>query len=412
MKNKIMLLIVLFGTLLSPVVANAAVGDKGVDWSVYQGNQGTWGYYDDKFSISQIGGYNGVLYNQSTYESQVSSTISQGKRAHTYIWFDTWGNLDTAKTIMDYFLPKVKTPIGSIVALDVEEGVLASVPDGYGGYTSSVYEKNKNAETILYAMNRIKDAGYTPMLYSGASFLQSHINYQRITSEFSNSLWIASYPNYVVTTQPNYYVFPSIDGVGVYQFTSTYIAGGLDGNIDLTGITDNGYTNKVPEFKAPDTVATEDGTYTVQINDTLSSIAERYGTSWENLKNLNGIVNENLIYVGQTLKINSIVSAEVAPNNETYVVKSGDTLSSIASSNNTTVSKLAQINNITNIDLIYVNQTLYIQQSQSQQTSYTAVWGDTLSSIALKYNTTVENLMYINGLNNTLIYAGNTYLIE
>ncbi|MBW9299079.1 1,4-beta-N-acetylmuramidase, partial [Lactococcus raffinolactis] len=39
--------------------ALAAVGDQGVDWAVYQGEQGQFGYSHDKFSISQIGGYNG-----------------------------------------------------------------------------------------------------------------------------------------------------------------------------------------------------------------------------------------------------------------------------------------------------------------------------------------------------------------
>lgn len=33
-----------------------------------------------------------------------------------------------------------------------------------------------------------------------------------------------------------------MDGAAIYQFTSTYVAGGLDGNVDLTGITDNGYS--------------------------------------------------------------------------------------------------------------------------------------------------------------------------
>ena len=35
--------------------------------------------------------------------TQVASAIAQGKRAHTYIWYDTWGNMDIAKTTMDYF---------------------------------------------------------------------------------------------------------------------------------------------------------------------------------------------------------------------------------------------------------------------------------------------------------------------
>ena len=49
-----------------------------------------------------------------------------GKRAHTYIWYDTWGSMSIAKTTMDYFLPKIETPKGSIVALDFEHGASAN----------------------------------------------------------------------------------------------------------------------------------------------------------------------------------------------------------------------------------------------------------------------------------------------
>ena len=41
-----------------------------------------------------------------------------------------------------------------------------------------------------------------------------------------------------VTPSPLYNYFPSMDGIAIWQFTSTYIAGGLDGNVDLAGITD------------------------------------------------------------------------------------------------------------------------------------------------------------------------------
>ena len=75
-------------------VAYAAKGDHGVDWSKYQGAYGKWGYARDKFAIAQIGGtvdgYN--CYTQWTYPTQVSQTIAQGKRAHTYIW---WQNVTT-----------------------------------------------------------------------------------------------------------------------------------------------------------------------------------------------------------------------------------------------------------------------------------------------------------------------------
>ncbi|MFR2313405.1 MAG: endolysin, partial [Weissella confusa] len=89
MKKKIIVgaIVALFLLPIFPSTVQAAKGDQGVDWAVYQGAQGKFGYAHDKFSISQIGGYNANgLYDQWTYKSQVASTIAQGKRAHTYIW--------------------------------------------------------------------------------------------------------------------------------------------------------------------------------------------------------------------------------------------------------------------------------------------------------------------------------------
>ncbi|WP_340583328.1 LysM peptidoglycan-binding domain-containing protein, partial [Lactiplantibacillus plantarum] len=59
---------------------------------------------------------------------------------------------------------------------------------------------------------------------------------------YGSCLWVPEYPDYLVRTSPDYNYFPSMDGVAIFQFTSMYKAGGLDGNVDLTGITKLGYT--------------------------------------------------------------------------------------------------------------------------------------------------------------------------
>lgn len=205
--------------------------EQGVDWAKYQGNEGLWGLPTDTFSIAQIGGtYNGALNSQTTYDSQVAATLKLGRRAHTYIWYQVGGSQVVAKACLDYFLPRIKTPKGSIVALDYEEGASG--------------DKAANTAAILYGMRRIKEAGYTPMYYGYKPFTLSHVNYHDIIREFPNSLWIAAYPDYAVRTSPLYAYFPSMDGVAIWQFTSTYKEDGLDGNVDLTGITKSGYTKK------------------------------------------------------------------------------------------------------------------------------------------------------------------------
>nr|WP_070083377.1 GH25 family lysozyme [Lactiplantibacillus plantarum] len=203
--------------------------EQGVDWSKYNGNNGTFGYSSDKFVLSQAGGfYGGTNIPQTTYNSQVKSAQQAGKRVHTYLWDGVGGNMINAKAMMAYYLPQVKTPKGSIVALDYEDGASNSV--------------TANTNVILAQMALIKAAGYTPMLYSGKAYLNAHVDTSAIVRAYGNCLWLAEYPDYLVRTKPDYNWFPSMDGVAIFQFTSMYKAGGLDGNVDLTGITKSGYT--------------------------------------------------------------------------------------------------------------------------------------------------------------------------
>ncbi|KAH0788710.1 LysM peptidoglycan-binding domain-containing protein [Histomonas meleagridis] len=103
--------------------------------------------------------------------------------------------------------------------------------------------------------------------------------------------------------------------------------------------------------------------YTVQSGDTLSAIAVKYGTTVAQLQAWNGITNANLIYVGQVLKVSD--DGGSSSSYTTYTVKSGDTLSAIASKYGTTVSAICSLNGISNANLIYVGQVLKIPSSSS-----------------------------------------------
>ncbi|MDT2463271.1 LysM peptidoglycan-binding domain-containing protein [Enterococcus avium] len=425
MKKKIIVgaIVALFLLPIFPSTVQAAKGDQGVDWAVYQGAQGKFGYGSDKFSISQIGGYNaGGLYNQWTYSSQVASTIAQGKRAHTYIWYDTWGSMSIAKTTMDYFLPKIQTPKGSIVALDFEHGASSN--------------KQANTETILYGMRRIKQAGYTPMYYSYKPFTLQYVNYQQILAEFPNSLWMAAYPNYNVTLKPVWSVFPSMEGVAIYQFTSTYVAGGLDGNIDLTGITDNGYNGAIKDDDGKVTVKPDTETPAIdqgqQANETPKNdikagfkVKVNFSAStWSTGQAIPQWVKGNSYTVkevsGTKVLLDGIMSwinrkdveilqtTSAAPSTASiHVVQSGETLSGIASKYGTTYQTLASLNGLANPNYIYVGQQLKVSGVSSSNRIYTVHGGDNLSSIAAKLGTTYQSLAQKNGLSNpNLIYPG------
>ena len=415
MKKKILVgaLVALF---LLPINVFAAKGDRGVDWAIYQGDQGHFGYAHDKFAIAQIGGYNANgIYEQSTYKTQVASAIAQGKRAHTYIWYDTYGNMDIAKHTMEYFLPKIQTPKGSIVALDFEHGASS--------------DRNANTETILYGMRRIKQAGYTPMYYSYKPFTLQYVDYQRIIKEFPNSLWIAGYPSYNVTPEPWYNYFPSMDGVAIWQFTSTYIAGGLDGNVDLTGITDNGYTGSdKPETDTPAINAGEETSEKtkseIKTGDTVkvNFSANQWATGETIPQWVKGEsykvqqVDGNKILLADILSWIDKANVELLPDSTavaeqpsttTHIIQYGETLSSIATQYGTTYQALASLNGLSNPNMIYAGQVLKVNEKVSTTRTYTVRSGEALSSIASRLGTTYQALAQRNGLSNpNLIYPG------
>ena len=395
-----------------------------MDWSRYQGYTGVFGYSHDKFAIAQIGGVNGGgIYKQSTYETQVASAIAQGKRAHTYIWYQVGSNASLGEQVLNTFLPQVKTPKGSIVALDYESGASPN--------------KQANTNAILHGMRMIKAAGYTPMYYSYKPFTLANVYTDQIIREFPNSLWMAAYPSYNVTPTPNYNVFPSMDGVAIYQFTSTYIAGGLDGNIDLTGITDNGYTkNNNPQTQTPpisqgqqaDNTPKYDIAAGNQVKVKFSAGSWATGEaipSWvkNQTYNVAQVSGNRVLLAGVNSWINKadveVVSVSSAPIQApaaggTYTVKSGDTLSSIASKFGTSYQALASLNGISNPNLIFVGQTLRVGgAANTASVYYTVRPGDNLSAIAIRYGTSYQSISALNGLSNpNLIYAGQTLKIK
>lgn len=99
-------------------------------------------------------------------------------------------------------------------------------------------------------------------------------------------------------------------------------------------------------------------TYTVQAGDTLSGIAAKFGVSTSAISGYRS-GNPNVIYPGEVLTING-GSAASKPAARTYTVRSGDNLSSIAARYGTTYQALAAKNGIANPNLIYPGQVLKI----------------------------------------------------
>ena len=167
-------------------------------------------------------------------------------------------------------------------------------------------------------------------------------------------------------------------------------------------------------------------TYTVKAGDSLWGISQTYGTTVNNLKQINNL-SSNVIYVGQVLKLkqqsNSTSNQTPQLTTDTYTVQSGDTLWGIANTHDTTVNNLKQINDLTS-DTIYVGQVLKLkQQSTTQQESsqpsqsnssdfYTVKAGDSLWKIAMGNDLTVSHLKQMNNLTTNTIYVGQQLRIK
>ena len=154
----------------------------------------------------------------------------------------------------------------------------------------------------------------------------------------------------------------------------------------------------------------------VRPGESLTSIALYYGVTPQAIMNANGLQNPDYIYAGQKLIIPGH-GYSGSGQGGTYTVRQGDTLNSIALKFNTTPQALATANNLSDADVIYAGQTLNVPGGAAQSPGYSGNtgmcgqyysvrWGDTLSAIAARHGTTVNALMQANNLARETINEG------
>ena len=208
-------------------------------------------------------------------------------------------------------------------------------------------------EIVRSFCNHIEEQGYYAMYYSNRNFLNTYFP-KDLSKRYA--LWYAYYNE-------------SFDGTncGIWQYTNRGTVPGINGNVDLdTGFIDYPTVIRNAGLNHPDGISPTPPptpeppkndyiTYVIQPGDTLSEIAQHYGTTVQTLAELNGISNPNLIYSGTTLRV-----PENSSGANYYQIQPGDTLSEIAARFGTSVRTLAALNHITDPNLIYAGTVIRI----------------------------------------------------
>lgn len=227
-----------------------------------------------------------------------------------------------------------------------------------------------NVNWALLWLKRVEErTKIKPMIYMNESTENSY-DWTPVV-ENDNGLWIAKYSQ----NKPRVVHFK---GYAMWQYTSTGRLDGYGGDLDLnefygdeaawraycgnkSEVTPAPQPQPEPQPEPEQTVetTTSSNVYIVQSGDTLSGIATKYGTNWQELARVNGLKNPDLIYPGQ--KINIGKQVEQFTQEVYYTVQSGDTLSGIASKYGTTWQNLQAMNGIQNPNLIYAGQKIRVK---------------------------------------------------
>ena len=149
------------------------------------------------------------------------------------------------------------------------------------------------------------------------------------------------------------------------------------------------------------------GEVVVKPGETLSEIAERYGTSVQRLMQLNGLRSPQDLWAGSRIQVPGAGGSNAGSGN--YTVKPGETLSEIAERYGTSVQRLMQLNGLRSAQDLWAGSRIQVPGAGSARTStgartttvnanYTVKQGETLSELAERYGTSVQRLMELNNL--------------
>lgn len=224
--------------------------------------------------------------------------------------------------------------------------------------------KDTLTSIVIAFCDRIKSAGYTPMLYCNPNWLNNYLHKNKLLGKYD--LWLAHWG----VSAPSY-------NCAIWQYSENGSVPGISGSVDMNWIYKDYISTKPAPTKPvtkPSNVKKTD--YSVKVTAQAGlNVRKGAGTNYNIITALKcgtvvtvSKVSGNWGYVGKyggwicldyTAKVGT--TSTVKSDKVYYTVKSGDTLSYIAYRYNTTVDKLVSLNNIKNRDLIYVGQKIRVK---------------------------------------------------
>ena len=161
------------------------------------------------------------------------------------------------------------------------------------------------------------------------------------------------------------------------------------------------------------------GEVVVKRGETLSEIADRYGTSVNRLMEMNGLRDANDLWAGSRIKVPGNVYSGGGSGN--YTVKAGETLSEIADRYGTSVNRLVQLNGLRDANDLWAGSRIQVPGASARPQvavnknakTHQVQPGESLSSIADRYGVSMQRLIAINGISNpNQVMAGSTLTLR
>ena len=291
-----------------------------------------------------------------------------------------------------------------------EKSITGVIVDaGHGGIDSGavgngLQEKDLNLEAAQYMYDRLQELGIPAvMTRTDDEYLPKAQRIERVLEAFNNS------PNTILVSN-------HINAGGGEGAEIVYALRNDDtlANLALNNIGEAGQIKrKIYQRRLPEN-PNLDYYYILRETGNTEPILVEYGFI-DNAKDAQKLQSNLTNYVEGVVKaIAEYTNTPYTPPGTTgnyYTVKKGDTLYSIAARYNTSVDELKRLNNLTS-NTLQIGQTLLISGSPEQTlTTYKVQKGDTLYAIAAKYNTTVDTIKQLNNLQNNTLLIGQELLI-